>query len=131
MDADSCQVKVTIDRLEYQAEVLTPPDKPHCFAYYISIINEGAETVAIRGRKWVIEESTGEITAVEGDGVIGEFPILSPGQSFSYNSHHIIRAKNAVVRGSYLGVTLEGERVVIEIPTFELFVPGDGEVGYC
>ena len=42
MDADSCQVKVTIDRLEYQAEVLTPLDKPHCFAYYISIINEGA-----------------------------------------------------------------------------------------
>ena len=131
MDAGSCQIKVTIDRLEYQAEVLTPPDKPHCFAYYISILDEGTETVAIRGRKWVVEESSGEVTAVEGDGVVGEFPILSPGQSFRYNSHHIIRAKKAVVQGSYLGVTLEGERVVIEIPTFELVVPGDGEVGYC
>jgi len=131
VDAGSYQIKVTIDRLEYQAEVLTPPDKPHCFAYYISIINEGAETVAIRGRKWVVEESSGEITAVEGDGVVGEFPILSPGQSFSYNSHHIIQAKKAVVQGSYLGVTLEGEQVVIRIPTFELVVPGGGEAGYC
>ncbi len=131
MQAGSRQIKVTIDRLEYQAGVLTPPDKPHCFAYYITIINEGTETVAIRGRKWVVEESSGEITVVEGDGIVGEFPILSSGQSFSYNSHHIIRAKKAVVQGSYLGVTLEGEQVVIRIPTFTLIVPGDSEIGYC
>lgn len=131
MDAGSCQLKVAIKRVEYQANVLTPPDKPHCFAYYISIMNEGAETVAIRGRKWVVTESTGEITVVEGDGVVGELPVLKPGQCFSYSSHHIIRAHKAVVQGSYLCVTLKGESAVVEIPAFELMVPDGGEVGYC
>lgn len=117
--------------MEYQADILTPPDKPHCFAYYISIMNEGTETVTIRGRKWVVTETTGEVTVVEGDGVVGELPILSPGQRFSYNSHHIIRAHKAMVQGSYLCVSLKGERLVIEIPAFELVVPDGDEVGYC
>jgi len=131
VDAHSYGVNVTVDRLEYQAGVLTPPDKPHCFAYYISITNEGVETVAIRGRKWVVTESTGEVVAVEGDGVVGEFPVLEPGQNFSYNSYHMIRAPRAVAQGSYLGVTEGGSPVVIGIPAFELLVPDNGEVGYC
>jgi ApaG protein len=131
VNTGSCHLKVTVDRLEYQADILTPPDKPHCFAYYISIMNEGTETVTIRGRKWVVTETTGEVTVVEGDGVVGELPILSPGQRFSYNSHHIIRAHKAMVQGSYLCVSLKGERLVIEIPAFELVVPDGDEVGYC
>ncbi len=131
MDADSYGVTVAVDRLEYQAEVLTPPDKPHCFAYYISITNKGVETITIRGRKWVVTESTGEVVAVEADGVVGEFPVLQPGQNFSYNSYHMIRAPKAVAQGSYLGLTEGGSPVVIDIPAFELMVPGNSEVGYC
>ena len=123
-------IKVVLDRLEYNFGVLTPPDRPHCFAYHISIWNEGGETVSIRGRKWVVKEITGEITAVEGDGVVGEFPTLMPGQQFSYNSHHMIRASRAFVQGSYLGVTEKGIPVIVDIPEFELIVP-EGEMGYC
>ncbi len=130
MDVESHGVRVTLDRLEYQVGVLTPPDKPHCFAYHISILNEGEETVSIFGRKWVVRESSGDITAVEGDGLVGEFPILGPGEHFSYNSYHMIHAPRAVAQGSYLGRTIKGAKVILNIPKFDMIVPG-GDIGYC
>ena len=131
MDDAAHGLRVNLDQLVYQDGVLTPPDTPHCFAYYITILNEGQETVTVRGRKWVVTESNGEVIAVEGDGVVGEFPDLEPGEHFSYNSYHMIRSSRAVAQGSYLGITANGEPVVVGIPSFELVVPGTGEVGYC
>ena len=131
MDDAAHGLRVNLDQLVYQDGVLTPPDTPHCFAYYITILNEGQETVTVRGRKWVVTESNGEVIAVEGDGVVGEFPALEPGEHFSYNSYHMIRSSRAIVQGGYLGVTANGEPVVVGIPSFELVVPGTGEVGYC
>ena len=131
MDDSAHGLRVNLDQLVYQDGVLTPPDTPHCFAYYITILNEGQETVTVRGRKWVVTESNGEVIAVEGDGVVGEFPALEPGEHFSYNSYHMIRSSRAIAQGSYLGITANGEPVVVGIPSFELVVPGTGEVGYC
>ena len=131
MDDAAHGLRVNLDQLVYQDGVLTPPDTPHCFAYYITILNEGQETVTVRGRKWVVTESNGEVIAVEGDGVVGEFPALEPGEHFSYNSYHMIRSSRAIAQGSYLGITANGEPVVAVIPSFELVVPGTGEVGYC
>ena len=131
MDDAAHGLRVNLDQLVYQDGVLTPPDTPHCFAYYITILNEGQETVTVRGRKWVVTESNGEVIVVEGDGVVGEFPALEPGEHFSYNSYHMIRSSRAIVQGSYLGITANGEPVVVGIPSFELVVPGTGEVGYC
>ena len=131
MDDAAHGLRVNLDQLVYQDGVLTPPDTPHCFAYYITILNEGQETVTVRGRKWVVTESNGEVIAVEGDGVVGEFPALEPGEHFSYNSYHMIRSSRAIVQGGYLGVTANGEPVVVGIPSFELVVPGTGELGYC
>ena len=131
MDDAAHGLRVNLDQLVYQDGVLTPPDTPHCFAYYITILNEGQETVAVRGRKWVVTESNGEVIAVEGDGLVGEFPALEPGEHFSYNSYHMIRSSRAIAQGSYLGITANGEPVVVGIPSFELVVPGTGEVGYC
>ena len=131
MDDAAHGLRVNLDQLVYQDGVLTPPDTPHCFAYYITILNEGQETVTVRGRKWVVTEGNGEVIAVEGDGVVGEFPALEPGEHFSYNSYHMIRSSRAIAQGSYLGITANGEPVVVGIPSFELVVPGTGEVGYC
>ena len=131
MDDAAHGLRVNLDQLVYQDGVLTPPDTPHCFAYYITILNEGQEAVTVRGRKWVVTESNGEVIAVEGDGVVGEFPALEPGEHFSYNSYHMIRSSRAIAQGSYLGITANGEPVVVGIPSFELVVPGTGEVGYC
>ena len=131
MDDAAHGLRVNLDQLVYQDGVLTPPDTPHCFAYYITILNEGQETVTVRGRKWVVTESDGEVIAVEWDGVVGEFPALEPGEHFSYNSYHMIRSSRAIAQGSYLGITANGEPVVVGIPSFELVVPGTGEVGFC
>ena len=131
MDDAARGLRVNVDQLVYQEGVLTPRDTPHCFAYYITILNEGEETITVRGRKWVVTESNGEVIAVEGDGVVGESPVLGPGEHFSYNSYHMIRSSRAIAEGSYLGVTGSGEPVVVGIPAFELVTPEAGEVGYC
>jgi len=116
-------LRVTLDDLVHQPDVLTPPDRPHCFAYYITIHNAGEEVITIRGRKWVVTEASGDVTAVEGDGVVGETPTLAPGETFSYHSFHVIRSSHARAEGSYLGITEAGEPVVVAIPTFDLVLP--------
>ncbi len=115
-------LKVTIDRVEHQPMMSTPPDRPHCFAYHVTIHNNSSATVKIVGRKWVVRDQLGEVTAVEGDGVVGQFPLLTPGESFSYHSYHIFDTEQAIARGSYLGQTEDGKRVVVRIPEFTMKV---------
>lgn len=114
---------VTVDRVVYQPNIATPPDRPHCFVYFISIHNKTEGPVKIVGRKWVVTNTRGEVTAVEGDGVVGEHPTIESGDSFSYNSFHLLDTKTAVAEGSYLGVDAEGRKVVTRIPAFKMTVP--------
>ncbi len=114
---------VTVDRVDYQPDAATPPDRPHCFVYFITIHNETNLPITIKGRKWVVTNANGEITAVEGDGVVGQFPTISPGDSFSYNSYHLLDSRRAVAMGSYLGVDGVGRKVIARIPRFEMIVP--------
>jgi ApaG protein len=116
-------LQVTVDRVVYDAVFAAPPERPHCFVYFISISNETDLTVTIKGRKWVVTNSRGEVTAVEGDGVVGEFPSINPGGKFSYNSFHLLDTKTGYAEGSYLGVDAVGRRIVARIPRFELAVP--------
>ena len=116
-------LRVTVDRVEYQPDAQTPEDRPHCFAYFVSIRNDSDVTVTIKGRKWVVRNSRGEVNAVEGDGVVGQFPTLEPGEKFSYNSFHLIDAQPATAEGSYLGVTADERKVIARIPPFAMKVP--------
>ncbi len=79
--------------------------------------------MTIKGRKWVVTNSRGEVTAVEGDGVVGEFPTIEPGGKFSYNSFHLLDTKWAVAEGSYLGIDGLGRKVLTRIPKFKMTVP--------
>ena len=56
---------MTVDRVLYQPDVETPPERPHCFVYFITIHNDTDTPVTIRGRKWVVTNTRGEITGVE------------------------------------------------------------------
>ncbi len=116
-------LKVTVDRVAYQPFAPAPPDRPHCFVYFISIHNETESAVTIKGRKWVVTNARGEITAVEGDGVVGQFPTIEPGQKFTYNSFHLLSTRSARAEGSYLGIDTSGRRVITRIPAFEMIVP--------
>jgi len=115
-------LKVTVDEVVYAPELGGTPDKPHRYVYFITIHNGSAEPVTIKGRKWVVREAGGETVAVEGDGVVGEFPHLEPGEEFSYNSSHII-AEDAVAEGAFLALTDSGRAVFTRIPRFEMKVP--------
>ena len=116
-------LRVTVDRVVYQPQVETPADRPHCFVYFISIHNDTDCAVTIKGRKWVVTNERGEITAVEGAGVIGQFPRIDPGDKFSYNSFHLLDTRTAVAEGSYLGVDAVGRKVLTRIPRFQMTVP--------
>jgi ApaG protein len=114
----------TVDRVVYAPDLPASPDQPHPFVYFITIRNESDRTVTVKGRKWVVRAEDGHVTAVEGDGVVGCFPRLEPGEQFSYNSYHTT-AGRAVAEGSYLAVTEDGEAVMALIPRFQLIPPGD------
>jgi len=114
-------LKVTIDKLLYRPELEAPSERPHPFAYYITIENQSEETVTIKGRKWIVTERDSTVV-VEGDGVVGRFPCLEPGESFSYHSYHVV-ATDAYAEGAFLGITDKGEPVVTRIPRFYLIIP--------
>ena len=117
------KLRVTVDRVVYQPQAATPADRPFCFVYFITIHNDTDEAVTIKGRKWVVTSDTGEITAVEGEGVVGETPEIPPGGSFSYNSFHLLDTPTAIAQGSYLGLDARGRKVLTRIPKFEMTVP--------
>ena len=114
---------VTVDRVLYQPQVNTPPDRPYCFVYFISIHNETDRAITIKGRKWVVKNAHGKITAVEGEGVVGQTPTIQPGEKFSYNSMHMVDTTRAWAEGSYIGLDLDGKPVLTRIPRFEMQVP--------
>ena len=116
-------LRVTVDRVVYQPQVETPTDRPHCFVYFISIHNDTDLAITIKGRKWVVTNERGEITAVEGAGVVGQFPTIDPGDKFSYNSFHLLDTRTAAAEGSYLGLDALGRKVLTRIPRFQMTVP--------
>jgi ApaG protein len=117
------QLRVTVDRVVYNAQFATPPDRPYCFVYFISIHNDSEVAVTVRGRKWVVTNNRGEVTAVEGEGVVGQFPTIAPGDKFSYNSFFLLDTKTAVAEGSYLGLDGLKRKVLMRIPLFKMAVP--------
>ena len=115
---------VRVDDVIYMPSLDAPDERPHPFVYFISIRNESGEKVTIRGRKWIVrEDDDGEVTVVEGDGVVGQTPVIGPGENFSYNSYHVTRG-DSVAEGAFFGETENGEWVFAKIPEFKLTVPG-------
>ena len=116
-------LNVKVDDVIYMPSLEAPEEKPHPFVYFISIRNQSGERVTIRGRKWIVREDDGEVSVVEGEGVVGQTPVIEPGEDFSYNSYHVV-ARNAMVEGAFFGETATGEWVFARIPAFRLEVPG-------
>lgn len=115
-------VEVQLNEVMHVPNLETPPDKPHPFVYFITIVNKSDQTITIRARKWVVREENGETLVVEGKGVVGQMPELKPGDEFSYNSYHTVSC-NATVQGSFFGVSDSGKRFSVRIPDFDLNVP--------
>ena len=97
------------------------PDKNHfVWAYSIEIENQGSETVQLMSRYWRIVDGAGKVQEVEGPGVVGEQPVLSPGGSFSYTSGVPLATPSGFMDGHYVMVTKEGETFEAAVPAFSL-----------
>ena len=99
-------------------------DKGHYFwAYTIVITNTGEETVQLKTRHWIITDATGHKQVVSGEGVVGEQPMLAPGERFEYTSGVPLPTASGFMTGRYQMVSERGERFEIDVPTFSLDSP--------
>jgi ApaG protein len=92
----------------------------------VVIENQGRETVQLLTRHWMITNALGELTEVKGPGVVGEQPVLKPGESFEYTSGVPLNTPSGMMGGAYQMESESGERFDIEIPTFSLDLPNQG-----
>jgi ApaG protein len=93
------------------------------WSYTVVITNSGPETVQLKARHWVITDAAGRMEEVRGDGVIGEQPVLAPGERFEYTSGVPLPTASGFMAGSYQMVTETGEPFVIKVPDFSLDSP--------
>ena len=101
----------------------SPGDDQYVFAYHIKISNLGKEVAQLISRHWIITTADGETEEVQGDGVVGEQPVLSPGEQFEYTSFCPLKTNVGTMHGSYTMVTPSGEMFQARIAPFTLAVP--------
>lgn len=105
------------------------PEKNHfVWAYSIEIENHGDQTVKLLSRYWRITDGAGRVQEVEGPGVVGEQPVLPPGDSFSYTSGVPLTTSSGFMGGHYVMETDGGESFEVEVPSFSLDSAGERRV---
>jgi ApaG protein len=104
----------------------SPGASQYFWAYRVTVENQSSETTQLLSRHWMITNARGEFTEVKGPGVVGEQPILKPGDSYEYTSGVPLDTTSGMMGGAYQMETESGERFDIEIPTFSLDLPNQG-----
>jgi ApaG protein len=108
---------------EFLRERSNPEHNQYFWAYTIEIANHGAADVQLMQRHWVITDANGAVEEVRGPGVVGEQPLLTPGDSFRYTSGCPLRTPSGIMSGEYLMVDAMGAEFEVEIPAFSLDSP--------
>lgn len=93
------------------------------YAYTITMTNQGKGAATLQSRHWIIDHGNGSIEEVMGDGVVGEYPHLKPGASFTYSSGTVIRNSVGTMSGSYIFIDMDGVEFEVEVPEFSLVLP--------
>ncbi|MEO5761926.1 MAG: Co2+/Mg2+ efflux protein ApaG [Vicinamibacteria bacterium] len=115
------KVQVTSRFLEERSN---PQTNKFVFAYTVTITNHETVPVQLISRKWIIKDADGDVETVEGPGVVGEKPVLQPGQSFEYTSFCPLETPFGTMEGHYNMVAANGSRFQAVIPPFGLATPG-------
>jgi ApaG protein len=122
-EAVTNNVRVEVES-QYAAEHSQPFQNQWFFYYTIRISNESNETVQLLSRHWIITDANGHIEEVRGPGVVGEQPVLAPGESFQYTSGCPLTTSAGVMHGTYQMVMTEsGDRFDVAIAPFALHEP--------
>ena len=101
----------------------SPHENHYVWAYQVNIKNSSNNTMKLNHRNWLIIDANGKILNVSGEGVVGEFPLIKPGESFEYTSGTPLKTNNGIMQGFYLVSQENGEELKIDIPTFSLDSP--------
>jgi len=115
------QISVNTQFIEEQSE---PENERFVFAYTITIENTGEVGAKLDSRHWVITDANGEVTEVQGQGVIGEQPFIAPGKSYQYSSGAVIATPIGTMEGDYKMIGQGGVEFDTPIPVFSLTAPG-------
>jgi ApaG protein len=115
-------IKVVVKPI-YLEDQSSPADNHYVWAYHVRIENGSAETVQLRRRHWQITDAMGRIQEVRGAGVVGEQPVLNPGDAFEYTSGTPLPTPSGIMVGSYEMETRDGATFEVAIPAFSLDSP--------
>ena len=117
-------IKISVDPI-FMEEQSEPEDFHFVWAYRICIENQGEDTVQLMRRHWHITDSHGRIHEVKGEGVVGEQPVLQPGESFEYTSGTPLATPSGFMVGSYQMINNTGTSFSVSVPAFSLDSPHD------
>jgi len=126
MSAYNAQIDVSP---QYVADQSQPQQNLFAFAYTVTVTNTGTVPVQLISRHWIIQDERGHTDEVKGLGVVGQQPLLRPGESFQYTSACRLRAPSGTMHGSYFFVAEDGFRFDVPIPTFVLESSYSGQSG--
>jgi ApaG protein len=121
------QIEVTVEPA-FMPERSVPDRGQFFWSYTIAITNNGGETVQLRTRHWIITDATGKREDVRGRGVVGEQPVLAPGERYEYTSGVPLPTPSGFMTGRYQMVSESGEQFEIDVPTFSLDSPSERRV---
>lgn len=116
------QIVVTVQP-NFMPERSSAEKGQYFWSYTIVIVNAGPETVQLKTRHWVITDASGRQQEVRGEGVVGEQPVLGPGERFEYTSGVPLPTPSGFMTGRYQMVSEAGDRFEIDIPLFSLDSP--------
>jgi ApaG protein len=116
------EIEVTVKPI-YLEDQSEPAEDRFVWAYQVRIENTGGETVRLLTRYWRITDSLGRVQEVRGAGVVGEQPLLEPGQAFEYTSGTPLPTPSGIMVGSYNMEAGSGERFEVAVPAFSLDSP--------
>ena len=115
-------IEITVEPF-YLEDESAPEDNRYVWGYRITIANNSSDTVQLRSRYWQITDANGRVEEVRGAGVVGEQPVLDPGDSFQYSSGCPLTTSSGVMVGRYQMQNPTGNTFEVDIPAFSLDVP--------
>jgi ApaG protein len=121
-EAITNNVRVEVES-QYAAHRSRPFQNEWIFDYTVRITNEGDQTVQLLSRHWIVTDACGKTRDIQGRGVVGEQPVLAPGEAFQYTSWCELETAAGVMHGTYQMVDDEGTYFEVEIAPFALREP--------
>ncbi|RMF11062.1 MAG: Co2+/Mg2+ efflux protein ApaG [Alphaproteobacteria bacterium] len=115
-------IEVTVEPF-YLEDQSNPDEERYVWAYHVQIENKGGSRVQLKSRYWRITDALGRVQEVHGEGVVGEQPVLNPGDVYEYTSGAPLSTPSGVMVGRYFMISDTGEDFAVEIPAFSLDSP--------